>query len=548
MESAPTAAARFITRLSELLRAEHRGQEEGIAVVSVDLSSEFRRFDQPTWIVFIDSSVMERRVKQDPSAWLSRVVTDIKGSHQRSELTPIVLCAEKHQLTLLKRALASQRVAKDQPLLAARDILAGKHPVKVLRSSLLADTLPELLSPYQISAAVPSSMFFGRQQTINALRRKRVHQFITGPRRIGKSSIAKQLDRDLGVLRRPLRLIGPQSEVKSCCYLDVSPVAKSSESVFGAILKGFNLAPRDYAAWGRTTSSRTARWERGEVIDEAKALGAIIRSEEGAMTIILDEVDGWLEREAATGWPALEALRAMTDNSQAKVVFVGYESLALFVNDHRFPFHGRGDSTRIGPLDAESIRALIVSPIQQLGLTLEPEQPLVDRLMRDSSGMPHLIQDICSELVKMSLPRRKSNRVITMSDVDAAIRMSEAMDIFSEPFPRSEFPLAEAIAGIVSMTKGIDAGITAGEIAEQCEEAHYVYSSNEFELAMRYLELRYILKPLDQARGRWTWTNELAQRRMRERLQAIDRKRWISDLIRRHQEGTWRERYKAFTN
>jgi hypothetical protein len=88
--------------------------------------------------------------------------------------------------------------------------------------------------------------------------------------------------------------------------------------------------------------------------------------------------------------------------------------------------------------------------------------------------------------------------------------------------------------------------ITTGGLRELLDEARYKYDREEFNLAMTYLELRLILKPLDSpAKSLWGWVNQIRRETMEYMISQDTYQRWQDDVKKAHEEGSWRKKYKV---
>jgi hypothetical protein len=319
----------------------------------------------------------------------------------------------------------------------------------------------------------------------------------------------------------------------------------ASIQIWNSILKGFRLERRDFAPRGRYIKLIRQRFleERYAPIDEAKALSSTIGLFEGKLTIILDEVDGWIERESEKGWQALDQLRAMTDHGMARVILVGYELLNAAAGNDKFPLAGRGEKYLLGPLNRTSMNELVLSPLAELGIRLDPENEILERIWQNSSGMPHIVQDLCSHLVSLSLGGKQHKKILNIADLKAAINNSHSYRTFRRGIYNSDFPLAEAIAGITSIKFDKD-NFWIKEVAEILEDEGYSYDGKEFELALSYLELRAVIHSLDSEKTLWGWVSTIMREGMKNLIQGSEYNRWLIDVLERHKEASWKKTYK----
>lgn len=460
-------------------------------------------------------------------------------------------------------------MVEGQPILRAERLLSGRSPNKEFRDAILEriDNLEDL-SPYRTDTTPHDRMFVGRVDILNKLRRRTENQFITGARRIGKSTLAIHLQRKLGMLSKPSRLTGSNRQpIRKCSYVDVSEMGtKVSEELWGKIIRGFQIDMRSVEKYGRKlTLTADKNTKRSYLFGgDARALDWIISQFRGELTIILDEVDGWIYEEALTGWRMLDQLRALTDENRARVILVGYESLMAALGSVRFPFYLRGETNLLDPLDREAIDDLVTQPMAELNIRLDPESEMLETIWRETSGVPHLVQDICKHLMSFCLTGKPRKTVLTNADLRTAILNSQSHNTFRRGVFNWDFPLAEFIAGITSfvLSRAEDSGadcmtylqqsdyfrseeITIGGIRDLLEEAKFAYHHREFDLAINNLKLNLILAPTDSDETRWRWVNQVRREAMVNSIKGLSYKHWQDDKKKDHANGGWRETYRV---
>jgi hypothetical protein len=540
-------------------------EEDDFAILQFDAFKIFRSLTDPVSLVITTYEKLEETLPKD-EYWLDTRLDGFIGSN----LVPLILGGSGNQKNMQR--LIDKTIVEGQPILRLEQLTTGRNPSKAFRDAVL-DKITDLettLSPYRINRCAPTSMFFGREKQLIRLRRAQGNHIITGARRIGKSTLATHLRDELGKITKRSRLLGiSDNEMFKCSYVDVSAMGdRASEGIWGQIIRNFKLDVGKLLRYRRKLKLSDNRHDERTYIDsEARMLDRLISQFPGELTIILDEVDGWIASEAANGWTVMDQLRALTDEGRARVILVGYETLITAVGNDRFPLGARGDTMILTPLDRESTNHLVKDPLAELNLFLEQEPEMLETIWRETSGVPHLVQDICGFMVGMgSGMRGRNKRYLTNSDLNAAILNSEPIRQFRRGVFDSDFPLAKAIAGMTSyvLTGGGDgrrrresvphlerssyygkSNITTGGIRELLDDAGYEYDGEEFKLAMTYLELRLILKPLDIAKTLWGWVNGVRREMMVNMISGDTYPRWEKDMKKAHQEGSWRRRYKV---
>jgi hypothetical protein len=546
-----------------LSRYRHLGakvvyKEDEFVILQLNASEIFRRFDSPILLILTTYSKLEEGLAKD-LFWLDTTLNNLMVSN----LLPLILSAPgnpRHALRLLNKTLA-----QGQPVLRADRLLAGLEPVKALREAILEKIGSlEVLSPYRIDKYPQRSMFVGREALLHKLLRRSNNHFIVGSRRIGKSTLAIHVQRELGVVGNRSRLRGvSERPFRKCAYVDVSALGQeTAKYLWGEIIRKFDLDPHNVVNPGPVTTI-SSNETPSESEPDARVLDGIISQFEGELTIILDEVDGWIEQEAAAGWPTVRQLRALTSDGRVRVILVGYESLMVAIESKRFPFHQCGETCLLGPLDRAAVDDLVRQPLAELNVRLEPESEMLETIWRETSGLPHLVQDICAKLLALCDGSQRKV-VLTNRDLSTAISNATSLTMFRIGVFRSSFPLAEFIAGVTAFTLhrntevqmddcaeylkdsfffGKDY-ITTGGIRDLLDGAGYKYDDEDFTLALNNLKLNLILRAIDEAETMWSWVNQLRRETMITSIRGLGYQRWENDNKEKHHSGKWRGLYK----
>lgn len=525
-------------------------REQDFAVVEIDMSSLLRRFENPVRFLVATNTLIEESLRSD-FQWLDDRFIEFAAN---SELFPIIVTPPGLKARS-KRLIRKSVFGREQPVISIDKLLKKGEGRELLSKELLEDVGYDLVSPYRVDTTTPGSMFFGRGKPLNRLRHLRGNLVVYGPRRIGKSSLVLQLQKELAFVPRSGASKKPSPLLRKCAYVDVSALGETaSTEIWAQIIKSFGLDAHGlYKYYGRKvrlTGSKTD--EKDAFLDEVKSLDIFISSFSGQLTIILDEVDGWIEREALSGWTAIDRLRALTDRGKANVILVGYESLQAAAENHRFPLFNRGDHLPLGPLNRDAVKEIILAPLAELRIRLSPENEIIERVWQASSGFPHLVQDICKHMVEKCLGSNDKKHVVDNNITKAAIDDSEAVAIYRRGVINSDFPLAEAIAGLTCMSstasqnaRNVRDTFSNDEIAGLLEQCGYEFDGREYDLALSYLSLRAILRPIDSKRSDWAWVNSFARQDMEKRIAKLGFNRWRDSVMRQHAEGSWKERYRV---
>jgi MYXO-CTERM domain-containing protein len=303
-----------------------------------------------------------------------------------------------------------------------RSMALHPQPRKALSQLILTDCWLDAISPYKSSGPVEDpAMFVGRERERRELVAARsVSAIICGGRRVGKTSLIRQLVRDL------------QQERPEMAVFEVSLLGIRSYTDF---------IDRLERRLGITISLQDAPRASAEVPDEdpelSPALARIRRRRarrsnpslspetataaihEGLETwcvqrdtpplLILDEIDGIAARDAEAGYPLLSILHQLKSENLCSFVLVGFAELYRQTFDYDSPLYNFARVMQLGPLDPAAARRLILEPIARLGVEL-PDEAIADRIVEATAGFPNLVQFIGDMLLR-SLSQRGELRV-----------------------------------------------------------------------------------------------------------------------------------------
>lgn len=263
------------------------------------------------------------------------------------------------------------------------------------------------------------SEFVGREKEIDLLARRIAAGeprplLITGPRRIGRTSLLREFRRRRGpradqggvlfahiacrtAALSPLHLataVGGELAMR-CAAAD--GVAIDRERLFDPlhvtdVLAGFPVRP--LADFGRAVASFSKGTRKGgDALMRAIAnLGTVVGEERDCwVTLMFDDL-GALTQPAVGGF--LEALAHASRTTRRALVVAtavaGREGRALASADG--PFHGAFDVHELGPLDEESGDALVLRVGSRAGLYAE--QAVLERVQRLTAGRPFYIRAV----------------------------------------------------------------------------------------------------------------------------------------------------------
>lgn len=280
---------------------------------------------------------------------------------------------------------------------AAMDKAIAPHTValEMLRQKL---TRPQL-APFETNKPVTGSQFFGRSADIErVLQHPHASYLFVGIRRIGKTSLLKEIQRRLD------RADPPQPEQVRRVYIDCTVISSETELMQTLF---FPLQQTGYTV--ASERMRDPDPAQTQLFDHYTKLHG------RPITFLLDEFDRVLAH-VTDDWPLLRAMRTAVHEQKIRIIAAGYRRAMQAANDTRSPFYNLLTPVRMGPLDIESVRQLVLNPFSQLNIHVEDEAHFLARIQRETAGLPNYIQYYCRLLLN-HLEETGSDR-LTLADLD----------------------------------------------------------------------------------------------------------------------------------
>jgi len=380
---------------------EKKRESAGVCLYMADIYQIFRRFGEPVAVVSIEPSVWRSLHAES----LADGLADLRPfGLSESKLAIIVVPTEKLEAVSVSRPEVWSIVDSR----ACESVRASRRPRVALSRAIGLQVPLTSLSPYNTAYATSPRMFFGRKEEVgDILRRPHQSVAIVGPRRVGKTSLVKEL-------ARRLRAAAPERAAKGGDERYLHSVAEADcnllsgdvdwgEELFDTLGRSIGLEAKDQIYRHRVLGLRLG--EHGAFGFLAKLVTSKYRS----ITIIIDEIDALLEKDRSNNWSVLRKLQGLVDaqardlsraeGSQTKVVLVGFALLDKTLYDYSFPFFGRCHRVVMGNLDRESVAKLVLEPLSELGITVEREDEVINKIVGETGGMPSIVQALCREAV-----------------------------------------------------------------------------------------------------------------------------------------------------
>ncbi|MCW8131905.1 MAG: hypothetical protein KIS92_16280 [Planctomycetota bacterium] len=252
----------------------------------------------------------------------------------------------------------------------------------------------ESLSPYESQAPV-REMFYGREGLIKEILRSTKGYALVGTRRLGKTSLLFRL----------------QDEIKK------RPHAETVFLECGGVTDALTMAERLAVALKLNLPAQFA------LQDFERALRKHLSGGEHRMLYcFFDEIDD-LVASGKESEPIWQIFKSLSFEGRMTVYVAGFSELFARFRDYESLFFNFLIFRRMSYLDRQSAVALVVNPIQELGLRFEDSETLVSAILEKTSTHPNIIQIFSDLLVKRMARRRR--RTILASDVEETAREPE---------------------------------------------------------------------------------------------------------------------------
>ena len=237
---------------------------------------------------------------------------------QSQGIAVLVAWSEQHgesqAFSRLRQVYAFDVLVQDRSHL--RQLVTVKRPREVFRQALLKAVNLISVSPFVITGPTPKTMFFGHEQELRQITEHALtnNYAVIGGRRIGKTSLLSRLHQ----IRLPA--------------------------------VGFATVYHDCSG----------------VVPLPDLLASIDTNSPGVL--LLDEADKVVQTDWNDGWPLYSELRALTAESNFKVVLCGERTLQKALGDPTSPLFNFANVIVLGPLDYRSVTELVTLPMKQLDI------------------------------------------------------------------------------------------------------------------------------------------------------------------------------------
>lgn len=299
--------------------------------------------------------------------------------------------------------------ADDLIVLSASDLYAlymAADPPACLLSKILQQIDLSVVSPYVTSGPVPENMFFGRDYELKVLMRtiRDASYAIVGGRKIGKTSILNKMQ----------RLIDRSSGM-SPFYLDCHGVI-DHETFFQAIQIATSV--------GVSSAEPQAMRQLLIRLRRQRNLG------NDTIVFLLDEADHLVRYDMQHHGRLFQVLRSLSQEGLCRFVLCGERHLHNALHDPSSPLFNTCRTMRLAYLLPRDVRRIIIEPMQDMGVSFDDRDALVEAVIEMTSCHPNLVQAVCQGLIREINAR--GDRHIRQDDLARVRRAVGYPDLFLE--------------------------------------------------------------------------------------------------------------------
>lgn len=297
---------------------------------------------------------------------------------------------------------------RDRSLILSPDQVKGlldhEEPYEHLKQLLWQQIPKRQLSAYNLLLPAEKSIFFGRHNELDRLREAEEVSFaIAGPGRMGKTSLVKRYREEM------ISRHDPRSSCRFYInFYDCEDTTPNGVARFFAMA----ISPSNLSA--RMTADKLVNFLR----HQSSSFGYPI-------DLLLDEVDLICQGNA------FKSLAHAARLGLCRLVLCGRGVLLKTLLGSGSPIDCRLDLIKLEPLDEKSARTLILRPLADLGFKLADPAPLIDKVLRFTGRLPHLIQFSGQKLIEIAL--NEETDTISLSHIDKLMADFLTAQYFTKP-------------------------------------------------------------------------------------------------------------------
>lgn len=440
----------------------------GLRVWYVDLSSLRLRFSARSPLIGLPRQEVQQRSPEEILGTLKDIILQL----QVQDRIPIVLlegrCAELRRLV---NAPPYYMVVLDEEDMTS--IIDSRSPRDELLARIRYQVPLSFLSPYEASAPVTDSQFFGREYEIRTiLGHPNTCYTVIGTRRIGKSSVLKEVQR---------RMEAADPDADRFIYIDCMAFSNML-AFFEQIVS--RLHPREYTRLWRMGANYAGYFP--QFMQRMKAM------RKGVIVFFMDEIDHLLKFDRENDYALMKALRACSQEGSCRLIFSGFREAQRELGETESPFNFTSTLLILSNLSQNQAADLIGSPMDSLGVEIASRDQVVRRIYHETAGHPNFIQHYCLALIRQL--DETGTRKITPEHLSRLADDDSFRVRVLETFVFNTNDLEKAVAYAVADRQQF----SIEDVDRQMKRRRLLLGTRELEDACRKLELLGVVDQVSQ--------------------------------------------------
>lgn len=256
-------------------------------------------------------------------------------------------------------------------------ICQSRRPSGELLDVISAQIPISHLAPYETTAPVTGSRFFGREYEISRiLGNPDTNHIVLGIRRIGKTSLLREIE----------RILKEKEDSPHVVYLDCSDLVDTADYIREVVRK---LDPRELP---RLDMQKF-------VFFFPNFLERMRKRYKRKIIFILDEIDNLVVAQRGD-WELFRILRASSNKEACQYIIAGFREAMLAQYNLNAPSYNFAHDVRLNEFTRQQAHDLIVIPMENLGVRFKNKDEIVGRIYGETAGHPNLIQYYCMILLR----------------------------------------------------------------------------------------------------------------------------------------------------
>lgn len=390
-------------------------------------------------------------------------------------------------------------------------VATARHQQMMLETFLRVSAAWTFYNPYTKGDArlpAPPEMRFGREQDIASLVEPRGAALVYGGRQLGKTTL----------------LNAAVQEFRKSDPLHNRAYYMPMDGIFQHVVERGNINVKkrlfEQLVLKLVSDKVLADNPSNSHMDpEDRLRQEFLREGTTRVLFCLDEIDSVLNKDAATNFELIRALKGLVNDqhNRFRVVLAGLNNVNRFHTYPNVPLEQLGRPLNVGILPPHDARNLILQPLTALGYRFE-EPELVDRIMAFTNRHPSLLHIFCSELVEQlgrDRTRQDGLRLIRQSDIENIENNSDVRRLSGMRFDMTlnlDKRYTVAVYGLIAAYDKAIGQFTVSQALEVARtwvpEEFEPMSESSFESILQELVGLGVLREADKAKRQYALRNQ----------------------------------------